>query len=147
MTRNTLGVSLLIFAGVCGAIAIGTTAEVDRQVVASGSLPSWSGLLAKFIPMLGSLGGIAGAIIAFLRRPSVDGIRPIINSIRPVTNEAGESIRQAVDVGEIGVYVYLVSKAEGDEKASLITAARLLCDKIRDEMFPVDPASRTAAKS
>jgi len=84
MKRNTLGISFLAFAAVCGVIALGVDAEVGRQVVATGSAPSQAGWIAKLIPMLGSLGGIIAAIIAFVRSPSLTNLSPIIESIRPV---------------------------------------------------------------
>lgn len=84
MKRNTIGISFLAFAAVCGVIALGVDAEVGRQVVATGSAPSQAGWIAKLIPMLGSLGGIIAAIIAFVRSPSITNLTPIIESIRPV---------------------------------------------------------------
>jgi hypothetical protein len=101
MKRNTLGISCLAFAAVCGLIALGVDAEVGRQVVATGSAPSQAGWIAKLIPMLGSLGGIIAAIIAFVRSPSLTNLTPIIESIRPVVVN-GDSTGPAEAVAPAG---------------------------------------------
>ena len=80
-----------LFAAVCLVIAVSFGLEVAKPVVASGEIPTASGILATLLPLLGTFGGTVGAIVAFLSKAG--------GSIGPIINGAGG--QHAVVLGAI----------------------------------------------
>lgn len=152
MNRKWIGVSIVSAIGlICLIVAsslvfslISASKESMRSGVPMGaSITTWITLITSVLGVPTS--GILALILAFLKSasPVIDNV--ITNRDQTARNSEKEAessdneglIRESVDVGEIGVYRYLLKHTKNpDEKRALVLAARALCDTLRDGWFP-----------
>lgn len=124
---------MLVSTGVFGYLAF-QLSVATQTAMATGDAVQASPM--TWLTMIASLFGIpisggAAALVAWLMKTAKDGLPSAPGS---------DVIRRVVSTGEIGVYLYLTTKAVGGEKVALIAAARALCDRQRDEWFPAEGA-------
>ena len=141
MDRKTAVVGGLVAASVlCGVAFCWIATETAVPTLAYGAgedgmKVTGSGWFALLLSLFGTGGFSVATIVALFQKMAPTVIRSVIpNVTAPVVDSV-------IDTTKIALYLAL-SKHVNDpqEKSRLVTAARVACDRFRDDLFPLTSA-------